>query len=212
MADKADGALSGDEGKGDDKPETYSAEDVKKLVGEAAATAAKEADTKAYRRFQSDLDKATAANSNAEKEIADLKKKQIEALPEDERLKAMIEELYKRTNAPPSTPKDDDGDKPTDSTDKPSDDPQEQAQTKLKEVAKKLGLDPDKLDFNDPEKFFKGIIEQTKAGDKEEDDEKEDAVDGGSGSVGSMKDLTKVDPLELMKKGYRKPARRFLNN
>lgn len=224
MSDEDTGALSNEgEGTEESGSKTLTVEEATKLANEAAAKATKEAESKAYRRFQSDLDKERAKSKKAQSQLDELERKTIDNLPEDQKRDAMLQKVYEHLTSPSSSQDDDDGaeDATSESNDSGTepDDRVAAAQAKVKQIAKDNGLDPEKLDFSDPEKFIKEILSQAKKSDgDDEDDETEDdsaggPVDAGTGSVGSAgRDLTKVDPIELMKKGYAKgPVRRRRN-
>lgn len=212
MPDNGDGALSGDKGekKEADAPKTFTQDELDAAVKAGAEASAKQATTESYRKHQSALDVEKSKSSKATEELGRVKMEAIKNLPEAERQAAMLEDVYERLNNPsPSPAKDDEGAKGTESSDTSLDSPesaQAEAQKKLREIAKAKGLDPDKLDFSDPAKFIDGIKAQLETNDSDEDEE--EAVDTGKGSLGSKGNssreaMLKADPSDLMRQGYK---------
>lgn len=216
MASEEDkGAMSGDEGdkKEADAPKTFTQSELDAAVKAGAEASAKQATTESYRKHQSALDVEKNKSKTATDELDRVKKEAIKNLPEAERQAAMIEDVYERLNNPAPSPKEDAGAKGQESSDTSLDSPesaQAEAQKKLREIAKSKGLDPDKLDFSDPAKFIDGIKAQLEDNDS---DEEEDAVDTGTGSLGSKASnssreaMLKADPSDLMRSGYKNRKR-----
>ena len=219
MPEEGTGSLSDDKGSdgADDKkdePKTFTEEEMKSAIADAADKGKKAGASEAYRTSKSALDTAVSDKNKATDALSEFRKKQIENLPEDERGKAMLADIYERLNTPASTQDDDAGDKGKDAAgakDDPPDADRKAAQDELRSAAKAVGLDPDKLDLDDPKKFFEGIKKQLAKADDDEDNEDESAggpIDKGTGSIGAKtRDMTKVNPRDLMAKGYKRARR-----
>ena len=218
MADKPDGSLSDDKANGSDdkkdEPKTFTEDQMKSAIADAADKGKKAGASEQYRNSKSALDTAVSDKNKATDALSEFRKKQIENLPEDERGKAMLAEVYDRLTNPSSTQDDDEGDKGKDAAgakDDPPDADRKAAQDELRSAAKAVGLDADKLDLDDPKKFFEGIKKQLAKADDEDDDEDKSAggpIDKGTGSIGAKtRDMTKVNPRDLMAKGYKRARR-----
>ena len=143
----------------------------------------------------------------------------------DDRRNAMIEEMYANRNPPAPAA--------TESTSKADQASAEEKQTKeaqdtvnasIKTALKDAGIDPEKVDMADnlqgPEalkKFLSSIKEAAKTGTKSEGDgegsesEEEEGDDSNrqssSSSSGKSLDVTKVDPLDIMREAPREIIR-----
>lgn len=209
MAEEKSGALSGDEGdkKEADTPKTFTQDEFDAAVKDADEKATAKATSDSYRKHQSAIDTAKASSDKAEEELNKVKREAIKNLPEAERQAAMLEDVFEKLNnpAPKAGAKGEDDLKPAPVVDSPES-AQAEAQKKLREIAKAKGLDPDKLDFSDPEKFIDGIKEQLKESETEEDED-DDPIDTTTGSVGgkstSREAMLKADPKALMRQGYK---------
>jgi hypothetical protein len=102
MADNATGGTSGDvDAATDDKKDvTFTQADLDKAAKAAAEAAAKQARADEFRKSQSAIDKAKAEAGKANKQLETFQRERIAALPEEERTKAMIEDLYSRLSTP----------------------------------------------------------------------------------------------------------------
>ena len=205
-----------DEAGGNEGDKQESSKDVLESpeVKAALERAREEARNEGYRKGQSDTDKATQAAldkaKTAEEKLAALEKAQFENLSEEERQKKMIERIYENLQNGNESKVQQDAPATT-SKDEPKADPN----SKLKEVAKSEGLDPDKLDFTSTESFLKSWNEQVKGGKKDPDESNSDedesggksksggAVDSGGGNPAKT-DITKVQPTDIFRKAHAK--------
>lgn len=196
---EATGGTSGDSGDAGSKEEkTFTQADIDKAVADGSAQAAKDARADEYRKSQSQIDTAKASATKANTALDEFRRTQISALPEEEKQKAMVEDLWKRLNEPTAT---------VDPAPKPEviEDPStsaaeiaQKAQEQMRTIAKEEGLDPTKLDFSSEKAFMHSIVAQRKE-ETEEKDPNGGPVDTGSHTVGKANaDLRKTDPASLI--------------
>ena len=211
------------DGESNEESTTFTQEDVDKQV-EAAK---KEGQTESYRHWQGMADKAIAATREEESaksskladELGKLKADTLAKMEPDDRRNTMIEEMYANRNQPvpakiESTGKDDQ----SSAEEKQAKEAQDALNASIKQSLKDAGIDPDKVDMADnlqgPEalkKFFKSIKEVANAkseGDEKEPEEDDDSnSQSSSSSSGKTLDVTKVDPLDIMREAPREIIR-----
>ena len=213
MPEDGKGGTSGDNAdatKDDKKDVTFTQADLDNAVAAGSAKAAKEAKAESFRANQSAMDKMKAENAKTTAAMSELRAKQIAALPEEERTKAMIEDLYAKATVPTATEPDPDPVKTIGDPSPSIAETAEAAQKRMQEIAKAQGLDPEKLDFSSEDAFIKSIVSQGKVEDKEKEDPNGGPVDTGSHTVGKAnRDLTKMKPADLIAQGRKnwKPIR-----
>lgn len=210
------------EGSGDIKPEgkLYTEDQINALV----QAGQKEAVTKTWGDMQSKADKAIQVakteTTTALQQLTDLKRANIEALPPEQKQAAMLEDVYQRMNsAPDAKPQDGvtdsqsqtQGDAPTfqQTPTVPSD-----AQVKAQEAAGKIlqekGLDPSKINYGDGKDgdadfsaFVDSVLAQVRSSSEQDDSARNKTTYDNSRGAGGAVDILTVDPVELMKRGYR---------
>ena len=199
------------------EPKTYSEAEV----AAAVETAKKEGANTSWSHFQSVADKeiAKAKSEGSARETAltetidTMRTQHIAGLPEHERTGAMIEELYKDRHGEKSSGQAPDSKPVIKEPEFDQADAAKAMQEKIGGTLKKLGLDPDKVDWGDgkdPDKsmetFLAGVIEQAKGESKsgdESDDEKGDDKKRGEGvdisrGVGSTTDVMTSTPKDIV--------------
>jgi len=195
-----------------DAPQTYDEATVQRLIAEAK----QEGKTESWRHWQSLADKAVssvaAEKANLQKQLDELKARQLEGMTPEQRQAAMLEAIYERlqtgggqATAPiPATP-------PPDSTSGPQDDSAAAIKQQVSDVLKEMGVDPAKVDWAEDtsgaeamKRFIKSIASQAgqppteapKPQDKEEN--QADTSKPGAAPV----DPLQQDPMALLRKGY----------
>ena len=199
-----------------EEPKTYTQEEVDTLK-EASH---KEGQTTSHKHWQSVADRAIAANlqegsdklSSVTKELEEMKTKSLEGMSSEDRNTAMIEEMYRKQNAPPVT-KETPTQTPNQEDNQGSDDEAKQRNQAILDAAKAAGVDPEKInlamDMSGPEAltaFIKSIKDASSDGEGKEDDDDDSNNTSKSQSTSGGGDLTKLDPLDIMKQA---PAERI---
>ncbi len=206
---------------------TFTQEDVDKLV-EAGK---KEGQTESYRHWQGMADKAIAAtreeesakSSDLAEEVKKLKSDALGKMEPDDRRNAMIEEMYEDRNKPAPVKTESTSKADQSSTEeKTAKEAQDAVNVSIKTAMRAAGIDPEKVDMADNlqgpealEKFFKSVKEAASTGTKSEEDsdgEKSEEDDdsnsqSSSSSSGKTLDVTKVDPLDIMREAPREIIR-----
>lgn len=214
-----DGDQSGTDGKQEPQGTVYTKEELDTLI----LGAQKEAVTKTWGEMQSRSDKAIQAakteTTTAQQQLTNLKRANIDALPPEQKQAAMLEEVYAKMNAAPEVkPQDGAPDPQTQTQGDPStfqqtptapSNTQDKAREAVGKILQEKGLDPSKIEYgdgkdeaNDLRTFIDSVMKQVKP---EQDDppQNKNTYDNSRGTGGSV-DILKVDPVELMKRGYAK--------
>ena len=211
MADEENG---GTPSEGESTPPTTGMSDADVAV--KVEEARKEGQTESWKHFQSEADKQIATertkNTGLEKQIQELKRTQIDNLPEDERNTAMLKEVYNRlheesgkegevkpqTQPEPTLPASDSAQRT-------------ESRTAMSKLLEAEGFDSTKIDWGDgadtPEdsvkRFFTSIKNsiRSESSSSEGDDKKPIDTSRGAGAGGG--DITQMSSADLIKSAYK---------
>jgi len=203
---------------------TYTEDQMKELV----AAAAKAGATDVWNKFQSQADRQVAqVKKDAETETERLRRERddfeqrlLTGMSSEERQEYLLKRVLERQNAPAVTPSQTPSQAPTDSSDQAA-----VAKEQIASALREVGIDPDKVDWNDLPNFAKSVVAQAKGGaatppadqsgqtgDKDDSTGDDDEGDKAppvdmSRSAGNETDITKMRPEDIIKSQKWTPIR-----